>query len=605
MSIASAACPAIATADAIVDSSTGWSGSHREQRQRAEHLGGRRDRGRSPRSSPSRGTGRAGRATRRAPAPAATSSAIGSPFRKRRWMRAPPNGCGRKSIERTGASRRSSATCSASGEQLLAPRIRHAEHRGVDLEELDDRADDRFERHVEREALRERARDLVERPEPARRCALRRERLLELALRGAWPPRAAARSGPRRRSGRRSPRAARARRRSARCGRSGRRRAGRSRRRRPRAAARSRSRFPLRRARRRRPRGGAPSTCRAITTTPRARYGPSASSSSASAAREVRAGEPARRAGREAALVEQVDREPLGAEELAELLGRRLERVLERELLVRLPDDGEQRARLHELCLEPAGPPARPERVCRARREVAELLDELGARDQLGREHELEQAERRLAELLRDRPARAELQDADRRARRRSLSAAPTAASSSALPSGRSRQSATRSAPESSSARRRTCVELCAVSAPAASASAATRSGDSGPPSSRSSSAEGARGEADLRRDEPGGGAGALVEVAGEPEQLDAALHLVRRRRRARRARSPPPGARPGGPAAPAPRRARPRRRAARRAAGARPRARPRAPPRGLRRRARPGRAARRRGSARGRRRPP
>ena len=132
---------------------------------------------------------------------------------------------------------------------------------------------------------------------------------------------------------------------------------------------------------------------------------------------EVRAGEPTRRAGREPALVEQVDREPLGADELPELLGRSLERVLERELLVRLSDDGEKRARLRELCLDSPGPPARSERVCGARREVAELLDEVGARDQLGREHELEQAEGRFAELLRDRPARAELQDPDRRRR--------------------------------------------------------------------------------------------------------------------------------------------------------------------------------------------
>ena len=65
-------------------------------------------------------------------------------------------------------------------QQLLAPGIRHAQHRGVDLEELDDRPDHRFERDVEREALRERARDLVERPEPASRSPFRRERLLQL-----------------------------------------------------------------------------------------------------------------------------------------------------------------------------------------------------------------------------------------------------------------------------------------------------------------------------------------------------------------------------------------------------------------------------------------
>ncbi len=67
------------------------------------------------------------------------------------------------------------------GEQLLAPGIGHAQHRRVDLEELDDCAHDSLQRHVEREALRERARDLVERAEPARGRALGRERLLELA----------------------------------------------------------------------------------------------------------------------------------------------------------------------------------------------------------------------------------------------------------------------------------------------------------------------------------------------------------------------------------------------------------------------------------------
>ena len=39
--------------------------------------------------------------------------------------------------------------------------------------------------------------------------------------------------------------------------------------------------------------------------------------------------------------------------------------------------------------------------------------------------------------------------------------------------------------------------------------------------------AEGARGEADLCRNEPRGGAGALVEAASDPEELDTSVHLA------------------------------------------------------------------------------
>ncbi len=114
-------------------------------------------------------------------------------------------------------------------------------------------------------------------------------------LRGGLPPRAAGRSGPRPRGGRRSPRAARARRRSAPCAPPDRRRADRSARHRPRAAARSRSRFPLPRARPRRPRGGAPSTCRRSRRRRARDTAPSASSSRRLRGAKVRAGEPTRR----------------------------------------------------------------------------------------------------------------------------------------------------------------------------------------------------------------------------------------------------------------------------------------------------------------------
>src|SRR5688572_30885034 len=46
---------------------------------------------------------------------------------------------------------------------------------------------------------------------------------------------------------------------------------------------------------------------------------------------------------------------------------------------------------------------------------MAQVLDELRARDQVRGEDELEQAEWRLAELLRDRPTPSELHDADGR----------------------------------------------------------------------------------------------------------------------------------------------------------------------------------------------
>ena len=240
----------------------------------------------------------------------------------------------------------------------------------------------------------------------------------------------------------------------------------------------------------------------------------------------MRAGEPARRAGREPTLVEQVDREPLGADELPELLGRGLERVLERELLVRLADDREERARLHELCLDAGGSPARSERVCRARREVAEVLDEVGARNQLGREHELEQAEGRFAELLRDRPAGAELQDADRR-----RAPAPVGGPHRGVELGGAVQTqppqgdplgAGELEGEAQDVRR--AVRRVGAGGERVRGDAKRGLRPAVLPLLR---AERARGEADLRRDQPCCGSGALVEVARDPEQLDAPVHLA------------------------------------------------------------------------------
>ena len=105
--------PAIATADAIVDSSSGCVRSSESSVSEPSTSAGVAM-GTTPRSSRARGTARAGRASRRAPAPAATSSGIGSPFRKRAGARAAER-LRAEEHRRTGASRLSSATCSACG----------------------------------------------------------------------------------------------------------------------------------------------------------------------------------------------------------------------------------------------------------------------------------------------------------------------------------------------------------------------------------------------------------------------------------------------------------------------------------------------------------
>jgi len=64
-------------------------------------------------------------------------------------------------------------------EQLTAL-VGHAEHCGIDFEQVDHRVDDGVKRRIEGQALRERARDLVERPQLARALPLERKDVFEL-----------------------------------------------------------------------------------------------------------------------------------------------------------------------------------------------------------------------------------------------------------------------------------------------------------------------------------------------------------------------------------------------------------------------------------------
>ena len=157
---------------------------------------------------------------------------------------------------------------------------------------------------------------------------------------------------------------------------------------------------------------------------------------------------------------------------------------------------------------------------------MAELLDEVGARDQLGREHELEQAEGRFAELLRDRPARTELQDADRR-----RAPAPVGGPHRSVELGGS----VRTEPpqcdslgagelEGEAQDVRRAVGGVGAGGERVRGDAKRRLRPAVLPLLR---VEGARGEADLCRNEPRGGAGALVEAARDPEQLDTPVHLA------------------------------------------------------------------------------
>ena len=200
--------------------------------------------------------------------------------------------------------------------------------------------------------------------------------------------------------------------------------------------------------------------------------------------------------------------------------------MLERELLVRLPHDGEECTRLHQLCLDAARPPARSERVRRARREVAEVLDEVGARNRLGREHELEQAEGRLAELLRDRPARPELEDADRRRAPARATGPHDGVELGVAVRGETPERDSLRAGELEGETKDMSRAVCRVR-PCCECVGGDAKRGLGDALLQLVEAEGPGGEPDLRRHEARCGTGALVEVTGEPKQLDAPHHLL------------------------------------------------------------------------------
>ena len=122
----------------------------------------------------------------------------------------------------------------------------------------------------------------------------------------------------------------------------------------------------------------------------------------------VRAGEAAAGRRREPALLAEVDGEPLGAEQLGHPLDGRLQRVGERELRDRLPDDREERARPLQLLRQRARPLAGPEGVRRPDAEGREARELVLRRRLAGGKEELQSAHRRLAEEDRRRGSRPE-----------------------------------------------------------------------------------------------------------------------------------------------------------------------------------------------------
>jgi hypothetical protein len=104
----------------------------------------------------------------------------------------------------------------------------------------------------------------------------------------------------------------------------------------------------------------------------------------------VRTGHPARRGRHEAILVRaQIDRDVVDRKQLSNVLDRRFERVRERELCGRLPDDGKQRARAIQLERERAGALACVQRMRRADGEGRQPLELRRARRVSRREEEL------------------------------------------------------------------------------------------------------------------------------------------------------------------------------------------------------------------------
>ena len=96
--------------------------------------------------------------------------------------------------------------------------------------------------------------------------------------------------------------------------------------------------------------------------------------------------------------LEQIDGEPLGAQQLRDPLDRGLERVGQGELRDRLADDGHERAAALQLHRLPLRPLARAQSVRRARRERRQCVEHLVGGDERLLEAELEGARRGLSE---------------------------------------------------------------------------------------------------------------------------------------------------------------------------------------------------------------
>ncbi len=115
----------------------------------------------------------------------------------------------------------------------------------------------------------------------------------------------------------------------------------------------------------------------------------------------MRAGEAAPRSLQQPILLrlEQIDREPLGVEQLGDPLDRGLQCVGERELRDRLTDDGNQRPAALQLDRLPARLLARTQCVGCSCRKHRQSVEHLVRRDDGRLEPELQHAEGRLAEL--------------------------------------------------------------------------------------------------------------------------------------------------------------------------------------------------------------
>ena len=180
----------------------------RHDRQRPDHLARASRSARPQPTIPSRGTARAGGATRRGPLRAPASSTSGRRVRNIRRTAALSSGCGSVSTGDTASTSRASGTWIAR-QTSLSPRSSGIRITAASTWSKLHRAPrERLEGRVEREALRERLRHLVQRAHAPRSLALRVERDLPLGRARAPPARAGARSGRRPPAARRARRAA-------------------------------------------------------------------------------------------------------------------------------------------------------------------------------------------------------------------------------------------------------------------------------------------------------------------------------------------------------------------------------------------------------------